>query len=191
MRAYPFRASCIHPSFLHPPVFFCIYLCASSCVRVAAAPGCLFLLRADWSYPRRPCWSHKRRILPALTPTNRALTLSPTTEPQSMPSPPLAPPLDGSICILPGFLDFHAEHNPDLPWALLASDQGTAVGSVSFLELANATHRVAHALRPELAGPDGQVVALIAHCDTVTYHALQVGMIRAGLIVRTHRCPYS
>lgn len=101
-----------------------------------------------------------------------------------MPDKPAFPPLDGSITVIPGFLDFHAEHNADRPWALLATELGVPAGAVSWRQLADATHRVAHAVRPNREGPDGQVVALIAHCDSITYHALQIGMIRAGLAVR-------
>lgn len=97
---------------------------------------------------------------------------------------PLSPPLDGSIHVLPGLVDFHATHNADLPWALLASDAESPVSSVSFLEFAHATHRIAHALRPGRAGAENEVVAILVNCDTILYLALVAGMVRAGLVVR-------
>lgn len=96
----------------------------------------------------------------------------------------MSPPLDGSIHVLPGLVDFHATHNADLPWAFLASDAESPVSSVSFLEFAHATHRIAHALRPGRAGPENEVVAILVNCDTILYLALVAGMVRAGLVVR-------
>ncbi|KAL6300002.1 hypothetical protein BKA93DRAFT_741263 [Sparassis latifolia] len=89
------------------------------------------------------------------------------------------PPLDGSLSVLPGFLDFHAEHNTDYPFYTFPDPEYLPV---SFKEFAYATHRVAHAMRPNRAGPNRAVVALIIHCDTLLYEAVMVGLIRAGLI---------
>ncbi|GJE90357.1 acetyl-CoA synthetase-like protein [Phanerochaete sordida] len=91
------------------------------------------------------------------------------------------PPLDGSLPVLPGFVDFHAEHNPERPWALLSAGPELPVETVTFAEFARATHRIAHALRPDRAGPDDEVVAVLVNCDSVLYLALLAGMIRAGL----------
>jgi acyl-coenzyme A synthetase/AMP-(fatty) acid ligase len=103
-----------------------------------------------------------------------------------MSTEPAMPPLDGSISyVVPGLVDFHAEHNPDRPWAFLASDSHHPPSWVTFLEFAKATHRVAHALRPGRTGPEKEVVALLINCDNVMYLALIAGMIRAGLIVRS------
>lgn len=99
---------------------------------------------------------------------------------------PLSPPLDGSLSTIVGFLDFHVKHQPDRPWALLAPEQGAdpeQVKRVSFRKYANASHRVAHAVRPGREGPEGQVVAVIINCDTAHYLALLVGVLRAGLVV--------
>lgn len=95
---------------------------------------------------------------------------------------PVLPPLDGSVDILPGLVDFHAQHNPDLPWAIFPSASG-GVASITFSEFAKATHRIAHIVRPDRAGPDGEVVAVAVNCDTILYVALLVGMIRAGVVV--------
>ncbi|TFY68509.1 hypothetical protein EVJ58_g989 [Rhodofomes roseus] len=94
------------------------------------------------------------------------------------------PPLDGSINVLPGFVDFHANHNPDrplfvFPYPNLSSDE---VRSVSFLEFAQATHRIAHAFRPKREGPEGAVVAIVANVDTILYHAILAGLARAGCV---------
>ena len=97
--------------------------------------------------------------------------------------PPQLPPLDGSIPVLPGFLDFHAANNPHHPWALFPSVLGKDTQAISFSELADATHRVAHAMRPDREGVDGEVIALIIHCDTVLYVAVLIGIIRAGFVV--------
>ena len=95
----------------------------------------------------------------------------------------LSPPLDGSLTVVPGLVDWHATYNRDHPWALLASDEEHPVIPVSFLEYARATHRVAHVLRPGRKGPENERIALLINCDTILYVAMVVGMIRAGLVV--------
>ncbi|EPQ57812.1 acetyl-CoA synthetase-like protein [Gloeophyllum trabeum ATCC 11539] len=97
-------------------------------------------------------------------------------------SPSAVPPLDGSFRVLPGFVDYHHVHNPELPVFQFARDGSDDVASVSFREFARATHRIAHAVRPKGTGKDREVVALIAHCDTILYIPLMVGMIRAGFV---------
>lgn len=96
---------------------------------------------------------------------------------------PKRPSADGSVLALPGFVDFHAVHNPDRPLALLVPETGSEVKSISFLEFANATHRIAHLQRPDGDGTGGDVVIILVHCDTILYLALVVGLIRAGFIV--------
>ncbi len=97
---------------------------------------------------------------------------------------PHFPPLDGSITVLPGFADFHAANNPHRPWVVFPSSQSpTNIVSISFLEFAKATHRVAHAIRPNRQGRDGEVVALLLNCDSILYLAIIAGIIRAGLTV--------
>ena len=94
---------------------------------------------------------------------------------------PVFPPLDGSIPALPGLLDFQVEHGPDRPWALFPAN--SQVTSISYREFANATHRVSHLFCPDKKRANGEVVALIIHCDTVLYLALIVGLVRAGFVV--------
>ncbi|KAI0079020.1 acetyl-CoA synthetase-like protein, partial [Panus rudis PR-1116 ss-1] len=93
------------------------------------------------------------------------------------------PPLDGSIPILPGFTDFHAEHNFDQPNFLFPSRSNpNETDSISFRQFAKATHRMAHLLRPNRRGKDGEGIALLVNCDTLLYAVLVVGAVRAGLI---------
>ena len=97
------------------------------------------------------------------------------------------PPVDGSITVLPGFVDFQAEHNPDRPWVLYPSkDSPTGIESISYSEFSQATHRVAHILRPRREGPEGEVVALLIHTDSLLYATVLIGMTRAGLVVCVH-----
>ncbi|KAI0802060.1 hypothetical protein BC629DRAFT_1496418 [Irpex lacteus] len=93
------------------------------------------------------------------------------------------PPADGSVSVLPGFLDFHAEHNPNRPWVIFPSDsQASGTSSISFGEFAKATHRVAHHVRPGRQGSELQVVGIVAHTDAVLYMAVIVGLMRAGIV---------
>lgn len=102
---------------------------------------------------------------------------------------PILPPLDGSLTLTPGLVDFHAEHNANLPWAVFPSrNDPSQLESVSFAELAKATHRIAHRVRPNKQGPSGEVVALLIHCDALLYAALMHGFVRAGLVVSNNQC---
>ena len=103
---------------------------------------------------------------------------------------PQVPSLDGSLRVIPDMVDFHALHNPDRPWAIFPSPSGTETIAITFKEFADATHRIAHALRPlptlpaeqaDVRKPD--VVAILALCDTILYTVLLAGMVRAGLVV--------
>lgn len=100
----------------------------------------------------------------------------------------LIPPADGLLPAFVGQLDFHAEYNPSVPWAVFP--WSGEVREISYLQLAHASHRVAHLLRPGRAGPDGQVIALLLHCDNVHYGAVILGCIRAGLVVRTRNTDF-
>lgn len=98
------------------------------------------------------------------------------------------PPADGSLSVLPGFLDFHAEHNPNRPWVIFPSDsQASGTSSISFGEFAKATHRVAHHVRPGRQDSELQVVGIVAHTDAVLYMAVIVGLMRAGIVVSTFK----
>lgn len=98
---------------------------------------------------------------------------------------PKLPPLDGSLNVLPGFVDFHAEHNPFNAWVKFpAKCQDGNVDCLTFQEFAEATHRMAHAIRPVGTGRNGEVVAIVVNCDAILYLALLVGLVRAGFVVR-------
>ena len=95
---------------------------------------------------------------------------------------PQYPPLDGSLTVLPGLADFHAEYNPQLPWALFPSGE-SGVSSISWLEFCKASHRISYLLRPHGPTETRDVVAVIIHCDTILYVTLLLGIARAGLVV--------
>lgn len=92
------------------------------------------------------------------------------------------PPLDGSVTI-PDTLDFHWEHNPTLPIYAYPGEGADEITTISYLEFGRACHRVAHALNPDPRSPKREVVAIIALVDTVLYHAVVVGLMKAGLVV--------
>ncbi|KAH9939474.1 hypothetical protein B0H21DRAFT_780597 [Amylocystis lapponica] len=95
----------------------------------------------------------------------------------------MLPPLDGSVSVLPGFLDFRVQHSPEAPCYVFTDPDPSSedICSVSYLEFAQATHRIANVFRPGRTGSDGAVVAIVINTDTLFYHALTVGLIRAGL----------
>jgi hypothetical protein len=97
---------------------------------------------------------------------------------------PVYPPLNGTV-LLPDLPDFNLQHNAALPAYVYSSMPGF-VTEISFLEFGRACHRVAHAVRPNRAGPEGKVVALIANTDTILYQAIVAGMVRAGVVVCTN-----
>ncbi|TCD62140.1 hypothetical protein EIP91_007292 [Steccherinum ochraceum] len=100
-----------------------------------------------------------------------------------MTSVPKSPPRDGSLYVLPGFMDFHAEHAPNNSWVTFPSrEDPTKSASVSYQEGVEATHRVAHALRPGRTGPEQEVVAMLLNCDSIMYNATMIGMFRAGIV---------
>lgn len=97
----------------------------------------------------------------------------------------VSPSLDGQLTVLPGFIDFHAEKNPDVAFATWnSSDSSTSTKALSFAEFSKATHRIAHMIRPGRRGQDGEVVAIVIHTDTVLYCAIIAGCVRAGFVVR-------
>ena len=77
----------------------------------------------------------------------------------------------------------YVKHNPDHEWARLApEDKGPVIG-LTFREFADATHRVARAFRPDGTRANGEVIAVLIHCDAILYLALLVGLVRAGFVV--------
>lgn len=115
----------------------------------------------------------------------RSLAGLPTPNFLNMAAPLLQiPPLDGSLTVIPGFVDFHAQHNADFPWTKFPSrtHPGQA-DAITFVQFAQATHRVAHKVRPRRQGSDGEVVTLLIHCDTILYVATLAGLMRANIVV--------
>ncbi|KAL1743883.1 hypothetical protein HDZ31DRAFT_39972 [Schizophyllum fasciatum] len=78
-------------------------------------------------------------------------------------------------------VDFHLERNPDRACFVYGVPDGR-VCTVSYREFGCAVHAVAHALRPARQGADGAVVAVIALSDTLLYHAVTAGLMKAGLV---------
>ena len=60
---------------------------------------------------------------------------------------------------------------------------GSSRTAVSYNEFADATHRIAHTVREGPIRGNGEVVAVIIHCDSVLYLAALAGLVRAGLTV--------
>lgn len=95
------------------------------------------------------------------------------------------PPCDGSVT-LPEVIDFHNKHNPDFPIFFFNEDGTEEITEISYFEWGRACDRVAHRMRPGRQGPEGEVVAMVALSDTLLYHAVSVGLMRAGIIVSSH-----
>ncbi|TFK74161.1 acetyl-CoA synthetase-like protein [Pluteus cervinus] len=89
-------------------------------------------------------------------------------------------PLDETYTLAEA-VDWNAKHNPDLPFFVFSKDQTPdEVTSITHSAFARACRRVAHAVRdPSLSSPP-EVVAIIAHLDTIAYQALVIGLTLAG-----------
>jgi acyl-CoA synthetase (AMP-forming)/AMP-acid ligase II len=95
------------------------------------------------------------------------------------------PPRDESLPTIPDIADFHAKHNADKPWLIFPSRTSPQeMASLSYKEMNEASHRIAHMLRPGRHGPEGEVVALLINTDTILYAAVLLGVMRAGYVVR-------
>ncbi|KAL4260475.1 Adenylate-forming Reductase [Pleurotus pulmonarius] len=92
------------------------------------------------------------------------------------------PPTDGSL-LFSQTVDFHSKLNPTRPMYKFVEDGSERVATVTFMEFARACHRVAHHVHPaDSPGVVGQVVAILATCDTILYHALFIGVHKAGMV---------
>ncbi|KAJ7761118.1 putative aminoadipate reductase [Mycena metata] len=88
------------------------------------------------------------------------------------------PPLDGSL-FLHQIPDFHRIHNPDHPcyaWKDPGADQTHVL---TYLEFSRGVHRVARFTKHL---EQGKPVAVIALCDTIVYHAIFLGLMKAGYV---------
>ncbi|KAF7378113.1 Acetyl-CoA synthetase-like protein [Mycena sanguinolenta] len=90
------------------------------------------------------------------------------------------PPLDCSLNVAQ-ILDFHITHE-DRSAAYSFTDEVGNTTEISRFELSRAAHRVAHLLRPQRHGSDGQVLAIVAQTDVLIYQTIVVGCIIAGLV---------
>ncbi|KAG5724635.1 L-aminoadipate-semialdehyde dehydrogenase [Termitomyces sp. T112] len=95
-------------------------------------------------------------------------------------SPPVRLPRDQNL-FLPDVIDFNMRNNPDQPFYVFAGDGGS-IKTITHLEFGRAAHRVAHALRPNRSGLDGDVVGILAETDTILYNVVIAGLIVAGFV---------
>ncbi|KAJ7604122.1 putative aminoadipate reductase [Roridomyces roridus] len=92
----------------------------------------------------------------------------------------ILPPLDCTLS-LDEIIDFHISCNNRGAAFSFADAQGS-ITDISHFEFARAAHRVAHILRPQRLGPEGQVLAIIALTDSLIYQTLVAGCIKAGIV---------
>jgi acyl-coenzyme A synthetase/AMP-(fatty) acid ligase len=92
------------------------------------------------------------------------------------------PPLDCSLN-LREIIDSHIDHR-NRSAAYSFADEDGHITEISHFEFARAAHRVAHLLRPQRRGTEGEVVAIVALTDVLIYQTIVAGCITAGLIVR-------
>ncbi|KAJ7045929.1 putative aminoadipate reductase [Mycena alexandri] len=88
------------------------------------------------------------------------------------------PPLDGSL-FLHQIPDFHRIHNPDHPCYTWQDPGAEQTHVLTYLEFSRGVHRAAGStkhLEP------GKPVAVIALCDTIVYHAIFLGLMKAGYV---------
>ncbi|KAJ7360799.1 putative aminoadipate reductase [Mycena albidolilacea] len=90
------------------------------------------------------------------------------------------PPLDCTLN-LGQIIDHHIAHD-NRSAAYSFADQDGHITEISHFEFARAAHRVAHLLRPQRRGPDGQVVAIVALTDVLIYQTIVAACIIAGLV---------
>lgn len=95
----------------------------------------------------------------------------------------LAPAADGSIT-LPETIDFNRKHNPQASAFVFAHEDGSGeTTTITHLEFGRAADRVANILRPGRLGADKEIIGVVALSDTILYHAVLIGIMRAGYIV--------
>ncbi|KAJ7615659.1 putative aminoadipate reductase [Mycena polygramma] len=90
------------------------------------------------------------------------------------------PPLDCSLSF-DEIIDQHIAHG-NRSVAFSFSDGIGRATDITHFEFARAAHRVAHLLRPERRGPEGEVVGIVAHTDVLIYQTIVAGCITAGLV---------
>ncbi|KAJ7625408.1 hypothetical protein B0H17DRAFT_1287136 [Mycena rosella] len=92
------------------------------------------------------------------------------------------PPLDCSLNVSE-IIELHVMHeNPGAAYAF--ADDAGHITEISYFEFGRAAHRVAHLLRPQRRGPEGQVLAIAGLADVLLYQTVVAGCIKAGIVVR-------
>lgn len=86
------------------------------------------------------------------------------------------PPLDGSL-LLHELPDFHLHHNASHPLFVYAEHDQEFLHKISHLEFCRAVHRVAHAVDHI---PRTTPVGVLVLTDTILYHAVFFGLMKAG-----------
>ncbi|KAJ7696821.1 acetyl-CoA synthetase-like protein [Mycena rosella] len=90
------------------------------------------------------------------------------------------PPLDCSLNISE-IIDLHIAHENHCAAYAFADDAGH-ITEISHFEFSRAAHRVAHLLRPQRRGPEGQVLAIAGLADVLLYQTIVAGCIKAGIV---------
>ncbi|KAJ7573570.1 hypothetical protein C8J56DRAFT_982554 [Mycena floridula] len=90
------------------------------------------------------------------------------------------PPLDGSS-FLHDIPDFHLEHNGDHVFYTWKDAQTEDVHELTHSQFARAVHRAATFFDSQHLDHSSPI-AVIALCDTILYHAMFVGLMRAGYV---------
>ncbi|KAJ7146532.1 putative aminoadipate reductase [Mycena epipterygia] len=93
----------------------------------------------------------------------------------------ILPPLDCSLN-LSEIIDLHITHENRGAAFAFPSPDGAGITEISHFEFSRAAHRVAHILRPQRRGPEGQVLAIAALTDVLIYQTIVAGCIKAGIV---------
>ncbi|KAJ6545508.1 hypothetical protein B0H19DRAFT_999223, partial [Mycena capillaripes] len=92
------------------------------------------------------------------------------------------PPLDCSLNF-GEIIDQHIAHeNRGIAYSFTNKDGN--ITDITHFEFARAATRVAHLLRPERRGSEGQILAIVVQTDVLIYQTIVAGCIKAGLVVR-------
>ncbi|KAJ7686385.1 hypothetical protein B0H17DRAFT_1160660 [Mycena rosella] len=78
-------------------------------------------------------------------------------------------------------IDLHTAHENRGAAHAFADDAGH-ITETSHFEFSRAAHRVAHLLRPQRRGPEGQVLAIAGLADVLLYQTIVAGCIKAGIV---------
>ncbi|KAJ7683143.1 hypothetical protein B0H17DRAFT_1205376 [Mycena rosella] len=90
------------------------------------------------------------------------------------------PPLDCSLNISE-IIDLQIV-NENRGAAYAFADAAGHITEISYFEFGRAAHRVAHLLRPQRRGPEGQVLAIAGLADVLLYQTIVAGCIKAGIV---------